>query len=34
MSVVPKALTDEEREAGEAMAHCIFERARVDVVRI
>ncbi|KAK5167484.1 DNA-directed DNA polymerase alpha subunit pol12 [Saxophila tyrrhenica] len=34
MSVTPKSLTEEETEAGEAVAHCIFERARVDVVRI
>ena len=34
MDVVPRTLSEEERESGEAAAHCIFERARVDVVRI
>ncbi|KAK0281518.1 DNA-directed DNA polymerase alpha subunit pol12 [Friedmanniomyces endolithicus] len=34
MNVLPRALSDEERDAGEAVAHNVFERARVDVVRI
>ena len=34
MNVQPKVSTDEEREAGEAAAHSVFERARVDGVRI
>jgi len=34
MNVLPRVLTDEERDAGEAVAHNVFERARVDIVRI
>ena len=34
LNVQPKALSDEEREAGEPLANSVFERARVDVVRI
>ncbi|KAK3067835.1 DNA-directed DNA polymerase alpha subunit pol12 [Teratosphaeriaceae sp. CCFEE 6253] len=34
MNVRPRVLTEEEREAGQAVAHEVFGRARVDVVRI
>ena len=34
LSVQPKVLTEEEREAGKEVAHSVFERARVDVVKI
>ena len=34
LAVQSKAMNDEEREAGEPLAHGVFERARVDVVRI
>lgn len=34
LSVQPKSVTDEEREAGRALSHDIFDRARVDVTRI
>lgn len=34
MSVLPRMLSDEERESGEAVANAVFERARVDVVRV
>ncbi|GAB7358068.1 hypothetical protein MBLNU230_g0230t1 [Neophaeotheca triangularis] len=33
MNIQPRALTDQEREAGEAVTHNVYERARVDVVR-
>jgi len=34
MNVLPRVLSNEEREAEEAVAHHVFERARVDIVRI
>jgi len=34
MSVQAKVLTDEEREKGDALPHEVYDRARVDVVRI
>lgn len=34
LSVQPKALTDGEREEVAALGHGVYERARVDVVRI
>ena len=34
MNVQPRVLTEGEREVGEAVAHAVFERGRVDVVRI
>jgi DNA polymerase alpha subunit B len=34
LNIQPKAVSDDEREAGEPLAHAVFERARVDVVRI
>ncbi|KAK4546414.1 hypothetical protein LTR36_002091 [Oleoguttula mirabilis] len=34
LNVLPRKVTDEEREAGEAVGHAVFERARVDVVKI
>ena len=34
LNVHPREVSDEERESGEAFAHGVFERARVDVVRI
>lgn len=34
MTIVPRALTDEEREAESAVAHNVYERARVDITRI
>ena len=35
MAIHPRKVTDEERAAGDAMVgHKIFERARVDVVRV
>ena len=34
LSVEPKVLTKEEREAGKEVAHSVFERVRVDVVKI
>ena len=34
LNVQPRKVTDEEREAGDAVGHIVFERARVDVVRI
>jgi DNA polymerase alpha subunit B len=34
LNVQPKALSDEKRETGEPLANSVFERARVDVVRI
>jgi DNA polymerase alpha subunit B len=34
MNVQARSLKDEEREAGQAVAHEVFGRARVDVVRI
>ncbi|TKA68138.1 hypothetical protein B0A55_06954 [Friedmanniomyces simplex] len=34
INVLPRGLSDEEREAGEAVAHNVFERARVDITRV
>ena len=34
MNIHPRKITDEERESCDAFAHNVFERARVDVVRI
>lgn len=34
LNVLPRRVSDEEREAGEAVGHHVFERARVDVVKI
>jgi hypothetical protein len=34
MSILPRKITDEERESGEAMPHKLYERTRVDIVRI
>lgn len=34
LSVQPRTVSAEEREAGEPLAHNLFQRARVDVVRI
>lgn len=34
MNVHPRKVSDDERESGDAVAHSVFERARVDVVRI
>ena len=34
VNIQPRIVTDEEREAGEAVAHNVFERARVNVTRI
>ncbi|KAK4965482.1 DNA-directed DNA polymerase alpha subunit pol12 [Elasticomyces elasticus] len=34
MNVLPRGVTDEEREGGEAVGHEVFGRGRVDVVRI
>ncbi|KAK5122090.1 hypothetical protein LTR85_004336 [Meristemomyces frigidus] len=34
LNVQPRKLSDEEREAGGAVGHNVYERARVDVVRI
>jgi DNA polymerase alpha subunit B len=34
MTILPASVTDEEREAGTSVAHKMFERTRVDIVRI
>jgi DNA polymerase alpha subunit B len=34
LNVHPRRVADEERGSGEALAHSVFERTRVDVVRI
>lgn len=34
LNVHPRKVSDAEREGGDAVAHSVFERARVDVVRI
>ena len=34
LNLQPKALSDEDREAGDPLANAVFERARVDVVRV
>lgn len=34
MNVLPRKLSEEETERGEAVANAVFERARVDVVKI
>jgi DNA polymerase alpha subunit B len=34
VSAYPATITDEERAGGQMIAHKLFERARVDVVRI
>jgi len=34
MSIHPRKLTEEERDVGKMCGHKIFERARVDIVRI
>ncbi|KAF2486215.1 DNA polymerase alpha subunit B N-terminal-domain-containing protein [Neohortaea acidophila] len=34
LSVQPRTVSAEEREAGEPLAHNLFQRARIDVVRI
>jgi DNA polymerase alpha subunit B len=32
--ILPATITDEEREKGFAVAHKLWERARVDIVKI
>lgn len=34
MTIMPRELTTEEREAGEVVTHNVYERSRVDIVRI
>lgn len=34
MTIYPRKLTEQERREGKPVAHKLFERARVDVVRI
>ena len=34
VTVLPAAVSDEEREKGEVLGHKMFERCRVDIVRI
>ena len=34
LNVQPRSLSEEEREAGQAVAHNVFERTRVDITRI
>lgn len=34
MAIHPRNVTDEEREEGKAVGHDVFDRARVDIVRI
>jgi len=34
MTIYPQELKDEERNSGVMLAHKVFERARVDIVRI
>ena len=34
LSVQPRHVTDEEREASQPVGHNVYERARVDVVKI
>ncbi|KAE9980946.1 hypothetical protein EG327_006398 [Venturia inaequalis] len=34
MTITPRQLTTEEREAGEVVTHNVYERSRVDIVRI
>jgi DNA polymerase alpha subunit B len=34
MIIQPRTLTDEEREKGALVSHKLWERARVDIVKI
>ena len=34
LNVQPRTLSEEERESDKPVGHAVFERARVDVVRI
>lgn len=34
MTIHPRKVTDEERAEGQNIGHKVFERARVDIVRI
>lgn len=34
LSVHPRILTDEEKTAGKMLAHKLFDRARVDIIKI
>ena len=34
LNVQLRKVSDEEREAGDAVGHSVFERARVDIVKI
>lgn len=34
VTVAPRQLTEEERESGQTVANKMFERTRVDIVRI
>ena len=34
MTIYPRKVTDDERERGTAVGHNLFDRARVDIVRI
>lgn len=34
LTIHPATLTDEEKGAGKVLGHRLFERARVDIIRI
>ncbi|KIW03741.1 uncharacterized protein PV09_05048 [Verruconis gallopava] len=34
LTIMPRKITDEERESGDLLAHKLYERTRVDIVRI